>query len=1081
MPDANTKLLLHFNGSDGDTSTVDSSDSAHPITFHGSAELDVDQNKFGSASLLIPNTTNDGISTLDSDDWAFGTDEFTIDFWVRFAAGHNDDNHCFISQYQNSTNRWEFFRFTSTDKLQFYWVQGGTERCKAYCTWTPSAETWYHIMVSRSGSNIYIFINGVSQSLTVDTAPADLVGISGNLYIGCYSTLVNGIVGHIEEFRISDVCRETSNFTPPSEEYWVDYCVGVVSSLSSVTGSLTVIVDQIYGSLVSASVITGSLKVATQLIGSFVGSSSLAGYLKVNTKLIGSSVGSSSLAGSLKVDTKLIGSSVGSSSLVGSLKVDTKLVGSSIGSSSLAGSLNVATKFISSIGSTSGITASLNVVTKLIGYSVGVSNLTGSLKVDTKLIGSLVSASSLTGSLIIGQTSELIGYSVGVSNLTGSLKVATQLIGYSVGTLNLIGSLKVATKLVGDSVETSSLTGSLTIVTKLIGYCVGSSSLIGYLKVDTKLIGSLVSASNLIGSLTIGQILEFAGFSTGISNLTGSLKVDIKLIGTSVETSSLTGSLIISIELGSFIAECSASSASLGVIEVLTKLIGEISSTSSLSGFINIFKILYIDGAAACISELTGELIPYFDGRHDCTPSSSINGYIELSQEFYGLINGESNLYGFPNAVKLDGAVYGECFSYGFINIELSLSGIISGENFNSAALLLIPDFNAAVLFWRPQANIVETLEWKTSILKSHNGTEQRIKIRKSPRQYFKLKLILNNDKINTQFDSVIHAWQKENWLIPIWTEFVRHTEDINAHDFEINVDTTFADFRDSNKAMIWQSQDNWEVVSVTTKTNDKLNLDYSVLSNYSGEKFIIPVRTAYVTSYSRKEKQNSPISIVELVFSVYDNINIIDYEIENSYDSFDLLTIPAFMNNTHEEISDGDILLMDFKTGIFKVDSNTDFNIVTQNHIFFNDSKQSCWKFRQFLHYLCGRQKSVLIPTFRDDIIQANSIEFDDSFVEIENIKLAENMGFNKLRKYIGFYFNNGNLIIRKIENIEELNDEKEKITFNYILGNDAPIEVGDCKICFVDKCRLSSDRVEIKWPNAHRNECETNFVRVI
>jgi hypothetical protein len=51
------------------------------------------------------------------------------------------------------------------------------------------------------------------------------------------------------------------------------------------------------------------------------------------------------------------------------------------------------------------------------------------------------------------------------------------------------------------------------------------------------------------------------------------------------------------------------------------------------------------------VCSVTGELIPYFDGRHDCTPNSSVNGHIELSQELYGLISGESNLYGFVSGM----------------------------------------------------------------------------------------------------------------------------------------------------------------------------------------------------------------------------------------------------------------------------------------------------------------------------------------------------------------------------------------------------------------------------------------------
>ncbi|GAI83642.1 unnamed protein product, partial [marine sediment metagenome] len=78
----------------------------------------------------------------------------------------------------------------------------------------------------------------------------------------------------------------------------------------------------------------------------------------------------------------------------------------------------------------------------------------------------------------------------------------------------------------------------------------------------------------------------------------------------------------------------------------------------------------------------------------------------------------------------------------------------------------------------------------------------------------------------------------------------------------------------------------------------------------------------------------------------------------------------------------------------------------------------------------------------------------------------------------YVGFYFPDKTLLIRKVTAITEIDDTKEKISINTSLGRSVDPE--DCRICFVDKCRLASDKVEIDWPFAHRNECRPNLVRV-
>ena len=78
--DAYTKLCSHFNGADGATDYTDPV--AGAATFGGTAQLDTAQKEFGTAALLLDGNS-DYVTYPDSDDWSFGTGDFTIDFWIR--------------------------------------------------------------------------------------------------------------------------------------------------------------------------------------------------------------------------------------------------------------------------------------------------------------------------------------------------------------------------------------------------------------------------------------------------------------------------------------------------------------------------------------------------------------------------------------------------------------------------------------------------------------------------------------------------------------------------------------------------------------------------------------------------------------------------------------------------------------------------------------------------------------------------------------------------------------------------------------------------------------------------------------
>lgn len=73
---------------------------------------------------------------------------------------------------------------------------------------------WNHICLSISGSSIYFFVNGQSESLSGTTSYTQPVGSSSFDTIGADS--YGTFKGYISDFRLSGSTQRTSNFTPPT-------------------------------------------------------------------------------------------------------------------------------------------------------------------------------------------------------------------------------------------------------------------------------------------------------------------------------------------------------------------------------------------------------------------------------------------------------------------------------------------------------------------------------------------------------------------------------------------------------------------------------------------------------------------------------------------------------------------------------------------------------------------------------------------------------------------------------------------------------------------------------------------------
>ena len=158
--DSYTKLMLHMEGS-GNSFTDSAASKA--VTTNGDVTQTTAQFKLGSNSAVF-NGSGNSLSLADSNDWNFGSGDFTIDFWVRWNT-HTGMQVCPLVSQTDPTNPqthcWTLGWHPGIPGLYFS-AENGSVLTNVYGnTFTPTDGQWYHIAVVRNGSNILIFNDGV--------------------------------------------------------------------------------------------------------------------------------------------------------------------------------------------------------------------------------------------------------------------------------------------------------------------------------------------------------------------------------------------------------------------------------------------------------------------------------------------------------------------------------------------------------------------------------------------------------------------------------------------------------------------------------------------------------------------------------------------------------------------------------------------------------------------------------------------------------------------------------------------------------------------------------------------------------
>ena len=205
-------LLLHGNGTNGSTTITDSSLTPKTVTAVGNAQISTAQSKFGGASIAFDGT-GDYLSTPATSAFVFGTDNFTIELWVRFATVTGIQ--VLYDQRLAGTPGPQPTLYTNGSSL-FYYFNNDNRIAIA----TVSTNQWYHLAISKQGSSMRAFIDGVQGGSTYVDSTSYTTGANvlvGADFVGPGS---NGLNGYIDDLRITKgIARYTGNFTPPTAPF----------------------------------------------------------------------------------------------------------------------------------------------------------------------------------------------------------------------------------------------------------------------------------------------------------------------------------------------------------------------------------------------------------------------------------------------------------------------------------------------------------------------------------------------------------------------------------------------------------------------------------------------------------------------------------------------------------------------------------------------------------------------------------------------------------------------------------------------------------------------------------------------
>jgi len=215
-----TVFLLHYDGANDSNDFIDSSSGNHSIDLISDPVISTAQYKFDGSSGYFDG--NDALECAAHADWALGTDDFTLEAWIRVAAIPSVGRIFALGDVQAVNGTWAFGFGTTWGggtKINLADRDGGINDHLSNAV-TINTNTQHHIRIVRDSGLIRFFLDGTSCGTSACTHN---LNASDKLYTGCRWKLgATGefLTGYMDEGRIlKGVAACTSDFTPPDGPY----------------------------------------------------------------------------------------------------------------------------------------------------------------------------------------------------------------------------------------------------------------------------------------------------------------------------------------------------------------------------------------------------------------------------------------------------------------------------------------------------------------------------------------------------------------------------------------------------------------------------------------------------------------------------------------------------------------------------------------------------------------------------------------------------------------------------------------------------------------------------------------------
>lgn len=374
---------------------------------------------------------------------------------------------------------------------------------------------------------------------------------------------------------------------------------------------------------------------------------------------------------------------------------------------------------------------------------------------------------------------------------------------------------------------------------------------------------------------------------------------------------------------------------------------------------------------------------------------------------------------------------------------------------------------------WREP--VMERLAYLTDVLAHRDGTEQRVRLRQTPRREIEYLVTLTGAQA-ARLDAALWGWQARVWALPIWTDPHILPAALSAGATSVTVPTQYKDYAADHLAMLVADDGSHEVVEVATVLSGSLTLARPTAATWPAGTRLFPARLARLPAQVKVARHSAAVAEATLRFAIepMQALGGIEGAAATQYLAEDVyLTAPNWAGAL-----DGDVeramQIIDGQTGPLAVDDPAGQPAIVRTYRWLLQGRPAISAHRFWLLARSGRLKPGWVPTWTRDLELAVTAGSSATTLIVQDIGYRTWYAQAPGRRDLAVRLPSGAWALRRIVGADQVVAGQERIQIDSALG--VAIDPG-AWITFIGLHRLDADRVEMAWHSAEVVQMAANL----